>query len=510
MSANLKPPLAFSYLRFSTPEQQRGDSFRRQTELAQRYAREHGLVLDSRSFADLGVSAFRGANLQSGKLGEFLHAVQIGAIPKGSYLLMESLDRMSRADPWDSVGELRKIVKAGIRVVTLTNGRVYEIDDTNSEFALLEAVVVLIRAHEESVIKSRRLKAAWEKKRGSASSRPITSIAPAWLRSMEDGNGFEALEDRAAVVRGIFEAYLGGEGPHSIAQRLNKEGVQPFGRGEFWHRSYVLKILDNPATIGEFTPHTLEYDEGGRRTRKPQPPLRNYFPAIIGAEDFARVRSLRSSKRSPAQPAGTRRVSHLLAGLAQCPHCRSSMLRVNKGGGPKGGYPYLVCSRAKAGAGCQYHGVRIDRIEPRIVEAYEHLARDMPVGSKTVEDVAKRLEKEREALTKRIARYVEFLEVGPSEAVRTELSKAEESLARVRTEERELAAIRASRNVVSRTARLSDLRKALSRDPLDYAEANAALRQLFGRVVVHWDRAALDFHWQHGGVSRVTVVEETW
>src|SRR5690606_1309047 len=74
-----------------------------------------------------------------------------------SYLLMESLDRMSRADPWDAVSELRKIVRAGIKVVTLLNGRVYAADNDSSDFSLLEAVVVLIRAHEESATKSRRL-----------------------------------------------------------------------------------------------------------------------------------------------------------------------------------------------------------------------------------------------------------------------------------------------------------------------------------------------------------------
>ena len=38
-------PRAYSYVRFSTPEQMRGDSFRRQTEAAERYAAAHGLDL---------------------------------------------------------------------------------------------------------------------------------------------------------------------------------------------------------------------------------------------------------------------------------------------------------------------------------------------------------------------------------------------------------------------------------------------------------------------------------
>ncbi|HWX07267.1 MAG TPA: hypothetical protein VN065_15685, partial [Bradyrhizobium sp.] len=47
---------AYSYVRFSTPDQAKGDSYRRQTEAANEYARRHGLVLDTElTFTDLGV-----------------------------------------------------------------------------------------------------------------------------------------------------------------------------------------------------------------------------------------------------------------------------------------------------------------------------------------------------------------------------------------------------------------------------------------------------------------------
>lgn len=60
---------AYSYLRFSTPEQQKGDSKRRQSTAAQEYAARHGLELDTAlSFQDLGVSAFRGKNTEEGDL----------------------------------------------------------------------------------------------------------------------------------------------------------------------------------------------------------------------------------------------------------------------------------------------------------------------------------------------------------------------------------------------------------------------------------------------------------
>lgn len=54
-------PKAYSYKRFSTPGQLEGDSLRRQTSKAEKYATEHGLELDTTlNLEDLGRSAFKG------------------------------------------------------------------------------------------------------------------------------------------------------------------------------------------------------------------------------------------------------------------------------------------------------------------------------------------------------------------------------------------------------------------------------------------------------------------
>ncbi|MEN3371987.1 recombinase family protein [Dechloromonas sp. ZS-1] len=79
-------PLAYNYIRFSTAEQRKGDSLRRQDDLAKAYAEEKGLSLDeSLTMLDLGVSAFKGANAESGALAAFLEAIDNGHVPVGSY-----------------------------------------------------------------------------------------------------------------------------------------------------------------------------------------------------------------------------------------------------------------------------------------------------------------------------------------------------------------------------------------------------------------------------------------
>ena len=126
---NLQPPpskpLAYSYVRFSTPEQARGESFRRQIELARAYAAKHGLHLDE-SFRDEGVSAFKGRHRdERAALGAFLSRVESGDVAKGSYLLVESLDRLSREEVVDALELFLGLTRNGIVIVTLADQRVY-------------------------------------------------------------------------------------------------------------------------------------------------------------------------------------------------------------------------------------------------------------------------------------------------------------------------------------------------------------------------------------------------
>src|SRR5262249_12764717 len=86
LTAAAQPPTkAYSYIRFSTPEQAQGDSIRRQTEAARDYASRHKLDLDETlTFHDPGMSAYRGRNAEAGALGAFLEAVRDRLIPQGS------------------------------------------------------------------------------------------------------------------------------------------------------------------------------------------------------------------------------------------------------------------------------------------------------------------------------------------------------------------------------------------------------------------------------------------
>ncbi len=222
--------------------------------MAADYAARKGLVLDETlNLSDAGVSAYRGANLATGALGYFKEAVDAGEVPQGSFLLVESLDRISRQDARRAQRTLEDIIDAGVVVVTLTDGREYSQASIDRDpFELMVSLLTFIRANEESATKSRRLKSAWETKRSTISERPMTARTPGWIRLDPATRTLELIPERAAIVRQICLWVAEGRSQTSIAQRLTAEGLEPWGRGKVWHRSYIAKILTNPATIGTY------------------------------------------------------------------------------------------------------------------------------------------------------------------------------------------------------------------------------------------------------------------
>ncbi len=160
-------PLAYSYIRFSTPDQLEGDSQRRQLELSEKYCEKYGLKLNtSTTIKDLGLSAFHGTHIKKGFLGHFLEAVKVGEVKRGSFLLIEDFDRLSRQEPLDAQDIVRQILKEDITIVTLTNEMVYSWERVNRDPGLIYTMTAaIILTHEESRKKQERLKAAWVNKR---------------------------------------------------------------------------------------------------------------------------------------------------------------------------------------------------------------------------------------------------------------------------------------------------------------------------------------------------------
>lgn len=506
---------AYSYLRFSTPEQAKGDSSRRQTALARDYAVRHDLDLDEAlTFADLGVSAFRGRNAETGRLGEFLTAVRDGVVAQGSYLLVESLDRISRQAARKALRALENIVEAGITVVTLSDGKAYTAESIDDDpMSLMLALMIFIRSNEESATKSRRLKAAWENKRATADKRPITARGPAWLELTADRQ-WRVREDRAEVVRHIYGLANLGIGEHSIAATLNRDGVPPFGNGSrkatHWHRTSVIKILTNPAVGGTLVPYTQEHVDG-RKVRTQQEPIEGYFPAIISPEVRDSIQALKAGSANPQRGRhASREMRNIVGGLARCPMCNNTMTRVTKGSKAKAGKPFLVCTLAKGGGDCRYRAVSLQAVEIGIRENAGWLAEAGPPWS-DLEKIESELSNVRQIIREEEQRrdnFVEAIGAGQnSRAVRLGLARVERWLEELAEKEEALVSRIAIAKNASSLNRRAELRMAAQAQPFDIGRMNTAMRHLFSSVRVLYGSGHLEFAWSSGGRSIIKFSE---
>jgi DNA invertase Pin-like site-specific DNA recombinase len=107
------------------------------------------MVVDPSLKPDMAVSAFRGHNRKRGNLADFLKKIQSGEVPKGSALLVESLDRLSREEIEESHNLLLSIVRAGVEVHTISDGQVYRKGEMDVQ-KMIWSIFVLARSGEES------------------------------------------------------------------------------------------------------------------------------------------------------------------------------------------------------------------------------------------------------------------------------------------------------------------------------------------------------------------------
>jgi DNA invertase Pin-like site-specific DNA recombinase/uncharacterized coiled-coil protein SlyX len=351
---NKKKIKAYSYIRMSSKKQLHGDSLRRQLEATQRYVQANGLVLDD-DLRDLGVSAYTSANVTEGALGQFLSLVRESKIPSGSVLVVESLDRISRAKVLDAFDVFREIVRAGIKIHTLENGKTYTHGNINDNFSdLLICLGIMARANEESERKSERLGAMWDNKHRLAKNGvPIGGLHPAWVEYSADQGKYILIPERAELIKRMFAETITGYGRRMIAMRFNEEKIPTWGRSKNgWSASYVGKIVDERSVLGEYQPYTGGKRQGGKRVPFGDP-VHGYWPRVIDEETWLRARAASKRRKLKPDTGGKGKkgfVTNIFRKVARCGLCGCAMrLRTAR---PKD--KYLVCDGRSRGTNCEH------------------------------------------------------------------------------------------------------------------------------------------------------------
>jgi recombinase len=145
------------------------------------------------------------------------------------------------------------------------------------------------------------------------------SACPSWLGLSKDRLDFVYLEDRAAVVRNIFELSIGGFGSYAIAKHLNNENVPVFPPSQRWDHTTIDSMLRNRATVGEHQPKS--YTGNSKKGIPAGDPIPNYYPAVITEEVFQSAQAARRENLATRRGRKGEAITNLFSGLTRCEYC---------------------------------------------------------------------------------------------------------------------------------------------------------------------------------------------
>lgn len=321
---------AISYIRFSSKAQAKGDSLRRQIELAEKYCQEHNLeLLDT--YEDLGISAYRGRNLKEGALKKLIQALENGKIPKGTFLIIESFDRLSRSDILTQQKLYLDLITGGLNIVTLADtddkgtptvhyhsGHPKQSNDpTQVMIQLIISLSIMVRANNESIIKSNRSRENWEKRKKEAEEqgKVLSTICPSWI---EVSNGvYQLVPEHTKTVKEILKLYSQGMGYCKISNILRKEEIPVFtsvnnkNKDTKWDSSKISSIIKSPAIYGAF------------RSKDGKTDIDDYYPAILTKDEYYNL--LESQSKTVTIGGETSKFRNTLRSIVKCGKCKTNL-----------------------------------------------------------------------------------------------------------------------------------------------------------------------------------------
>jgi DNA invertase Pin-like site-specific DNA recombinase len=245
------------------------------------FCKQHNLTPVRNVYRDKGKSGFHGEHIQEGgELRQLIDAAKSGAFEQGSVIVVEAWDRLGRLIPDEQVALLSELLRTGVDIGVCRLGDIFTAADFGSyKWAGLATFIMI--AYQESLQKSDRIKAVWQKKRQAArEGTKVNCRIPCWLQ-LKDGQ-FQVLEDKAAAVRRLFQLAADGYGQGRIVRKMIEEGRPTIHRKK-WSNGFVARLLNDRRALGEIT-----FTKDGKAEGKP---VEGYYPAIVTPEQFALARA---------------------------------------------------------------------------------------------------------------------------------------------------------------------------------------------------------------------------
>ena len=318
------------------------------------------------------------------------------------------------------------------------------------------------------------------------------------------------VEDRAQVVRHIYDLYINGLrqpdgslrniGSSVIAKQLDREGI-PSPSGGRWAPYTVRDILSNPTYAGfirwSWRPTVRKVVDGvlveTRPVNKAMALTDGLHPAIIPRDQWQRAQDIMASRAYLPMP-GNRTMVNPLAGLVYCEQCGRSLVRTK---GRRGNAKDMLMCPNKD---CTCKGSTMDEVESTLIHSLERWLREYKLKVKPVKAHRKKsntapleraleaARRERDTLISQKGRLYDLLEQGVYTIdvftqrqfeLATRISAAEQAIQEAQQQldaERQLDELRLS--IIPRVERLLDVYQQLETPQ----EKNEMLKTCLERV----------------------------
>lgn len=258
-------------------------------------------------------------------------------------VLVWKFDRFAR-NMFDSVTYKHELKKHGVKVISAM-----ENIGEGDESVLLEA---MLEASAEYYSLDLKKKIARGMRESALKGKFVGGAVPWWC-SVNAEHKLIVIDERAAIVKEAFARYDSGEGSKSIVDDFVKRGLRS-NRGMPVTLSWLLSILKNRKTIGEYTYNGIEIPGG--------------LPAVVDKALFDRVQERIARKRRTGGGEATSKTEYLLQGKLFCGLC-GSPITAECGQNRKGVvYNYYACSLKKKKHQCKKANERKDFLEWYVVE----------------------------------------------------------------------------------------------------------------------------------------------
>lgn len=256
-------------------------------------------------------------------------------------VLVYALDRFAR-DRYDAAVYRKRLKDNGVRIISVTQ----PIDDS-PEGVLIESLLEGLAEYYSKNLARGVMRGMRE---NALNCKAVGGIVPTGYKIDRATMKYVIDEEKAGIIREIFEMYADGASIVEICRICNSRGYRT-NRGKPFTRNSMSTILKNRKYIGVYKFDDIEI-EGG-------------MPAIVDKETFEKAQE-RISMGNRSRPRKNEDVSFLLSGKLFCGHCGKPM--VGTSGTGKGGQTYYYYSCRQHGNKCLKTAERKEKLERFVID----------------------------------------------------------------------------------------------------------------------------------------------